>query len=131
MTISQSFYAWLAAQSSITAIAQDISPGSTPQQAERPALTFQLQDDQDTDLLFGAGSARTALMDVDCWSPRQLTAESLATALKAALAAFRTEVGVMGAHRVTHVRKTRELHLEESDTSLRRVSLQFEITYGD
>lgn len=131
MTISQSFYAWLAAQSAVTAIAQDISPGSTPQQAARPAVTFSIQDDQDTELLYGVGSASTALMDVDCWAARQLTAESLATAIKAALDPFRTAVGAMGSHTVTHVRKTRELHLEENDTGLRRVSLQFEITYGD
>lgn len=131
MTISQSFYSWLSSQSAVTAIASDISPGSTPQQQAQPAVTFSLQDDTDTELLYGVGSASTALMDIDCWASTVVSAESLASAIKTALDAFRTAQGAMGDHTVAHIQKTRELHLEETDTRLRRVSLQYAITYGD
>lgn len=92
------------------------------------AVTLSLTDDLPTQLLDGVGSASTAVLEVDCWAGSLVTAESIATAVKNALVGY---VGTFGDHQVTNVAKVRESHLYEDDTGLNRVSLQFEILYGD
>ena len=127
MTITQSFYSFLSADSGVTAITSRIHPGSVPQSEDFPAITFELTDDEPTLILDGFGSASLARMNVDCWDKSLVTAESIATAVKNALIGH---YGTFGSNTVTNVVKTRELHLEENDTGLRRVSLQFDILYG-
>ena len=138
MTITQSFYAFVSADAGITALSDNIFPSSVPIQEMYPALTFSLQSDEVTPLLSGFGCTNTALMDVDTWDHSLLTAEALATAVKAALKVIPTGSpltsdsfsGTMGSHQVSYVTKTRELHLQELDTGLYRTSMQFQITYG-
>lgn len=138
MTISQSFFAFVSADAGVTAITDNIFPASVPIQETYPALTFSLQDDAVTPLLSGFGCTNTALIDVDCWDHQLVVAESLATAVKSLLKVvptgspltFDSFVGTMGSHQVSYITKTRELQLQEIDTQLHRVSMQFQITYG-
>jgi len=128
VTITQSFYTELSGESTITdVVSTSIYPGWIPSQATYPAITFGVADDLNIDVLNGVSAASLAIMDVDCWATTVIAAESIASVVKTFLIGF---YGSFGDYTVTSCRKTRELHLEETDTGLRRVSLQFEILYG-
>lgn len=127
MSIATSFYSYITAQSAITNITTEIYNGWVPQNGSFPALTFSVSDDIEEQTLDGIGSTRNAIFDVDCWATTLVAAEALAAAVKTALTDY---YGAFGANTVSYIYKTRELHLIENDTDLRRVSLQFSILYG-
>lgn len=129
MSIFQSAITYTGTVSAITAIVGTRIFGLLiPQGQAVPALTLQLTDNQDQPLLDGVSTARLAYLDVDCWAKSLVAAESLADAVKTAFVGY---VGAFGDYQVTNIAKVRELHLFEQDTGYSRVSLQFEILYGE
>ena len=122
MTIASSFYSYLTGQ-----IATVIYPQVLPASVTLPAITYAVQEDEDTQVLDGVGSLSIARIDVDCYATTLTAAETVATSVKSALIGF---VGTFGADTAQNIAKLREIHLFETPTELHRVSMQFEIAYG-
>jgi hypothetical protein len=128
MSIMTSMRTVLSGDATLTAITTQIYPGSVPIDGTYPAVVFNLEDDEDDETLEGVGNTKLATISIDCWDHTLLTAESMASAVKDLLVPW---YGTFGDNTVTNIAKVRELHLQENDTLLNRVALQFQLLYGD
>lgn len=130
MTIIQSFYTYLSAQTAVTDLLADtdsIWPSRVPQGKPFPAVTFGLEDDQDQVLLDGTTSGmHIAMVEVWCWTRTGPSAHDLAAAVKTALLGV---YGTFGSHEVDPIAKTFEDSDFEVDTELHYVRLVFKIPY--
>ena len=129
--IVQAFYAHLSGDAGVSALTSSIYPQVIPQNASFPAITYQIESDEDSQLLTGISSLYEATFRVDCWDTDQITAHQLADAVEAAMVSYRGDFGSQSpAITAHHVRKERgRFELYETDTKLFRVSLQFLIAY--
>lgn len=128
--IAEAFYAYVSTNAAVAAVSSPsplLYPHVMPQDHADPAMTYELDADDDQQLLSGSVSTlRRAVIDTSCWSVSVNTARTLAEALYGALVGYR---GAFGDHTVDHIRLERKFELFETDTELYRVSQQFLIAY--
>ncbi len=129
--IVQAFVSHLKAEPTITSLVGGIYPQVIPQGKDAPAITYNLDDETVQRLLEGVGTYRSAIFDVNCWSKRYSDALAIGDAVEKALTDYRGQLGdTSPAIMADHIRLERRLPDDyESDTKLRRVSLQFFIGY--
>lgn len=129
MTIAQSLYTYLTADSSIGAVVGDrIYPQIIPQaELGRPALTYFQESGEYIEHLAGRSDLRMAEFEINCWSPTYLAARNLAQVVDTALTGLR---GAFGGDTAESIRKTNDFDGGyENDTGLYRVVLRFSIAY--
>jgi hypothetical protein len=127
MTIAQSFYTYLTANSAVAALVSDrIYPHVIPQhEGTRPCITFEMQGDDDILHLAGRSETRIAEIAVDCWAPRYLDARNLADTVRTELVGVR---GAFGADTSESIRITSDYDGPfDDDENLYRVMMRFEI----
>jgi len=126
--IGESLVAHLLADNDVRAITTQIYPqGDVPQSAEDTTrITYTIDEDAETPVIDGFSGLKEALVSVDAWSPRLLTARQLAGAITESLRGY---AGVFGDHVADHIRRERYFELFESDTKLHRASMQFLVAY--
>ncbi len=126
--IAQAFYSHLNSDPALSKLINGISPHVIPQGKDAPWITYAIDDEEQQSLLAGqSGAYRTTTFDVNCWATKYDDALAIETAVRARLI---DHVGPMGttspAVIVDHVRLERRLpDGYETDTNLRRISLQF------
>ena len=109
------------------ALTESVYPQVLPQNPTVPAVTYNLDDDEESTLLDGTTEGlKQTLFTVDCWAATYAAAHTLADAVKTALVG---STGTFGTVTADHLRKEREIDLFEADTRLHRVSLQFLLAY--
>lgn len=129
MSIAQSLYTWLTANSAIEAyVADRIYPHYIPQHsAARPCLTYSQEGGEKIRHLSGVSDTRISEFSIDAWSLSYLEAKNLAETVTTELDGVR---GSFGSHTAEQVRLLNEFDVEpEPDTGLYRVSMRFEIVY--
>jgi len=132
MSFPESFYTYLAANSTITATlasANAIWPEYIPQSHDGfPAMSYSLADDEDVNLLNGdVSDAHVAVMQLSIYDRSFKSVNDAASAVKSELIGYR---GAMGSHTVDHVMKDGEITLPpEGDTGLLGVRLTFRLNY--
>lgn len=131
MTISLSLYAEIAAEASVTSLlasADAIFPARLPQNhAAFPAMTYQLEDDEDIGLLQGGVSdLHFANLEVYIYARDAVAPGAIAAALKTFLIG---KFGVFGSNHAERIDKTSELSDFETATELHFVRLVFRISY--
>lgn len=129
MTIAQSFYTWLTANSAVEALVGDrIYPQVIPQhQVSHPCLTYSQEGAEYIEHLAGRSDTRLSEFSVECWAPQYLDARNLAETLQTELVGVR---GSFGADTAESVRLLNDFDgPPDDDTGLYRVSLRFEIAY--
>ena len=129
MTIFQSTYTHMAANSAITAlVSARIYPQQIPQRETNfPCLTFSQDSGNYIEHLSGRSETRLAEIIVDCWDKSALGAHNLAETVQTELVGFR---GAFGADTAESIRLTNYFDVPpEPDTGLHRVTLRFEIAY--
>lgn len=129
MSIAQSFYTWLTANSAVEALVSDrIYPQVIPQhESGRPAITYTQEQGLYIEVLDGRSDTRLSEFSVDCWAPTYLAARNLAETLQTELVGVR---GAFGTVTAESVRLSNDFDGPYDDTSgLYRVSLRFEIAY--
>ncbi len=129
MSIAQSFYTWLTANSAIGAIVSDrIYPQVIPQhEPARPAITYSQEGGEYIEHLAGRSETRLSEFSVDCWAPTYLASRNLAETLQTELVGVR---GAFGSVTAESVRLVNDFDgPPDNDTGLYRVSLRFEIAY--
>jgi hypothetical protein len=130
--ILQAFYSHLSADAGVSALTSSIYPLTISQNASFPAITFEMDGNDDSQLLTGVSSLSEVLIEVNTWDLSHIVSHQLADAVEAALVSYVGDFGALSpsitAH---HIRKERRFELYESDTKLFRVSMQFLIAYED
>lgn len=102
MSFQSDFYAWLSAQSGVTAIVSTrIYPLRLPQEATYPALRFERDSETEIEDFGGQGGLNTTDIQIDAIADTHAAAITLADAVKAVLLNYR---GTMGS---TVIRYTR------------------------
>ena len=129
MSIAQSLYTWLTANSAIEAYVSDrIYPHYIPQHSTaRPCLTYSQEGGEQIRHLSGVSDTRISEFALDTWSNSYLEAQNLAETVITELGGVR---GSFGSHTAEQVRFLNKFDVEpEPDTGLYRVSMRFEIVY--
>lgn len=129
MSIAQSLYTWLTANSAIEAIVGDrIYPQVIPQhETARPAITYSQEGGVYMEHLAGRSDTRMSEFSIECWSPTYLAAKNLAETVQTELVGVR---GSFGGDTAESVRLVNDFDgPPDNDTGLYRVSLRFEIAY--
>ena len=129
--ILESFRTYIAAQSSITSLlgaAGAIYPEIIPESdSARPAITYNLDNDTDIDLLAGNIAAlHMADIETTVWAATVSEAHSIAAQIKSELAGL---TGTFGTNTVDHISKQNEFSGFETPTRLHWVRLVFRIAY--
>ena len=130
MSIAQSLYTWLAANSAIdTEVDGRVFPQLIPQAIDTglAALTFTQESAQYIEHLAGRSDTRLAEFSIDCYASTQLAARDLAETVQSELVGVR---GSFGAHTAESVRLENDFDRPfEDDTGRYGVSLRFVIAY--
>ncbi len=134
MTIAESFYTWITADSSIDALVGDrIFPDVIPPSVtDRPALTWELEVDNEIELLDGTTSATNrAEFRVNAWAFSYKAAHDLADTVRTQ---WRAVSGTFGAHTAIRMRvpiRGNDGPGEEHEPNRRlyRVIMRLEIAY--
>ena len=131
--IITAFHSHLSNDAGVAAIAGGIFPHHIPQNSTFPAITYELDSDEDYQTLGGISGMSSALFDVNCWDLVLITAHQLADAVESALVNYRGDLGgISPAVTVNHLRKDRgRFEFFETDTKLYRVSMRFFVAYED
>ena len=123
--ILTSLYQFLSSRS--PRLCQSIYREELPQEHPLPALTFELDADDDVQLLDGTqGSLHEALVTLNCYDPSALVADALAASVKNVLVGY---TGAFGSYTAQCIYKENETSAPETVSGLRGVSLQFFIAY--
>lgn len=129
MSIAQSLYTWLTANSAIDALVDDrIYPQVIPQhEPARPAITYSQEDGSYIEHLAGRSDTRFAEFSIDCWAPTYLAVRNLAETVQTELIGVR---GSFGGDTAESVRLVNDFDGPPDDEAgLYRVNLRFVIAY--